>query len=683
MDQLESKSRVELVDLAKSLGVKSVTIKRKDQLIDEIRDKAGKPQVVYSSSKSRSSDDLQPIKRGRGRPRSVPVEVKVLSAPVELTAEDMIPIGKISRQHRETSNLDEIQLKPTDRIPIASSPRHDRNQSDNRYKYFKEAQVEIQPQVNPMGQPQTTDQGDNLGDRGRRRQNRRGRRGRPPQIDQDQSKEPSQARDQAQHRDQAPSREHQPPREQQQRRPPNQHRDQNQQHQQGHHGQPRDQHQQRDPQRPVQNQPQQQQNRPDHRQQQPLRPQPLFQDRAQQPRHEFMPSLDLPVSKAPTLRERLHELEPQLGGFIICEGTLEIMPDGIGFLRSVQYNYSPGPDDILLPSSLVRQSRLRAGDCIVGLVRPPDTNERYFNLVRIEGINGRLPEQVVERADFEDLLPIYPDKRFVLETKANNYLTRIIDLFVPLGKGQRGLIVAQPKTGKTTILRNIANAVSTNNPETRIIILLVDERPEEVTEMERNVIDAEVVASTFDSRPENHVRVAEVVFEKARRMVECGQDVLVLMDSITRLARAYNICANNTGRTMTGGIDAQALKVPRQLFSSARNIEGGGSLTIIATALIETGSRMDDVIFEEFKGTGNMEIVLDRRLADRRIFPAIDVFKSGTRREELLVSDEEREKVVLLRRYLATMNPVEAVEFLLDKMKGTYDNKSFLISMNQ
>ncbi len=377
------------------------------------------------------------------------------------------------------------------------------------------------------------------------------------------------------------------------------------------------------------------------------------------------------------------EIGPLIGGHIICEGTLEIMPDGVGFLRSVQYNFLQGPDDVMLTPNMVRQSKLRSGDCIVGVVRPPDVDERYFNLVRIEGINGRLPDEVAERADFEDLLPIYPDKRFILETKANNYLTRIIDLFSPLGKGQRGLIVAQPKTGKTTILRNIANAVSTNNPETRIIILLVDERPEEVTEMERTVIDAEVVASTFDSRPENHVRVAEIVFEKARRMVECGQDVLVLMDSITRLARAYNICANNTGRTMTGGIDAQALKVPRQLFSSARNIEGGGSLTIIATALIETGSRMDDVIFEEFKGTGNMEIVLDRRLADRRIFPAIDVFKSGTRREELLVSDEEREKVVLLRRYLATMNPVEAVEFLLDKMKGTYDNRHFLISMNQ
>jgi transcription termination factor Rho len=674
MDQLESKSRVELVDLAKSLGVKSVTIKRKDQLIDEIRDRAGKPRGIVNSPFP-ESEAVETVKRGRGRPRSIPVVINDPSAPVELNAEDMIPIGKIRRPQRESSDLSDINLRPSDRIPIPTAPRRDRNQSDNRSKYYKEAPVENQPQTGSQGQPQTADQGDQQGDRGRRRQNRRGRRGRPPQNEQNQGREPGPTRDQTQPREQSAQRDQQPPRDQQQRRPQNQQRDHSQQRTQG---QQRDQQQQREPQKP-----QQPVNRPENRQPQPPRPQQQPQARAPQPRYEFMPSLDLPVSKAPTLRERLQEMEPQLGGFIICEGTLEIMPEGVGFLRSVQYNFLPGPDDVMLPSNMVRQYKLRVGDCVVGLVRPPDTDERYFNLVRIEGINGRLPEEVTDRGDFEDLLPVYPDKRFVLETKANNYLTRIIDMFAPLGKGQRGLIVAQPKTGKTTILRNIANAVSTNNPETRIIILLVDERPEEVTEMERNVIDAEVVASTFDSRPENHVRVAEVVFEKARRMVECGQDVLVLMDSITRLARAYNICANNTGRTMTGGIDAQALKVPRQLFSSARNIEGGGSLTIIATALIETGSRMDDVIFEEFKGTGNMEIVLDRRLADRRIFPAIDVFKSGTRREELLVSDEEREKVVLLRRYLATMNPVEAVEFLLDKMKGTYDNRHFLISMNQ
>jgi transcription termination factor Rho len=287
------------------------------------------------------------------------------------------------------------------------------------------------------------------------------------------------------------------------------------------------------------------------------------------------------------------------------------------------------------------------------------------------------------REDFEDLLPVYPEMRFKLEHKPTEYTTRLVDLFAPIGKGQRGLIVAQPKTGKTTILRNIANAVNQNHPETKIIILLVDERPEEVTEMERSVQNAEVVASTFDEKPENHVGLSEIVFEKAKRLVESGQDVLLLMDSITRLARAYNVATGNSGRTMSGGVDSEALKAPRQLFSSARNIEGGGSLTIIATALVETGSRMDDVIFEEFKGTGNMELVLDRRLAERRIYPAIDIFKSGTRREELFVPDQEREKVVLLRRYLNKHNAFEAMEFLLDKMKGTRSNEEFLISMNK
>jgi transcription termination factor Rho len=390
----------------------------------------------------------------------------------------------------------------------------------------------------------------------------------------------------------------------------------------------------------------------------------------------------LPESNAPTLIERVREIEPLLGGYLINEGTLEILPDGYGFLRSVNYNFSASPDDIYVSPSQIKRFCLKQGDTVVGIIRPPKVGERYFALLRVEGVNGEIPLNMDSRRDFEDLLPVYPDQRYKMETDPSNYTTRIIDLFSPIGKGQRGLIVAQPKTGKTTILREIANAVSSNNPDTKILILLVDERPEEVTEMERTVLNAEVLASTFDQKPENHKGLAEIVFEKAKRLVESGHDVLLLMDSITRLARAYNI-ASNSGRTMTGGVDSEALKIPRQLFSSARNIEGGGSLTIIATALVDTGSRMDDVIFEEFKGTGNMEIVLDRRISDRRIYPAIDIYKSGTRKEELFVSDEEREKVVLLRRYLTSMNPMEAVEFVLDKMKGTRNNREFLISMNQ
>lgn len=404
------------------------------------------------------------------------------------------------------------------------------------------------------------------------------------------------------------------------------------------------------------------------------------QNRNNNRRHEHD---QLPNSDKPTLAERLEEISDQLGPYLINEGTLEILPDGYGFLRSVNYNYKASPDDIYVSPSQIKRFRLRQGDCVIGIIRPPKVGERYFALLRVEGVNGRIPTDMDNRGVFEDMLPIHPDTRYTLEFDPREYTTRFIDLFAPVGKGQRQLIVAQPKTGKTTILRNIANAVATNHPDAKILILLIDERPEEVTEMERNVKGAEVVASTFDEKPENHIGLSEIVFEKAKRLVESGHDVLLLLDSITRLARAYNVGANNKGRTMSGGVDSEALKIPRQLFSSARNIEGGGSLTIIATALVETGSRMDDVIFEEFKGTGNSEIVLDRRISDRRIYPAIDIFRSGTRREELLVSDAEREKVVLLRRYLTNMNSFEAAEFLIDKVKGTKNNEEFLISMNK
>ncbi|MCH8487564.1 MAG: transcription termination factor Rho [Candidatus Cyclonatronum sp.] len=391
---------------------------------------------------------------------------------------------------------------------------------------------------------------------------------------------------------------------------------------------------------------------------------------------------DLPESDADQLAEHLEIITPKLGGFIINEGTLEILGEGYGFLRSPNYNYLASPDDIYVSPSQIKRFALRQGDTVVGIIRPPKVGERYFALLRVDGINGKIPRNMDDRPDFEDLLPVYPSKRLKLETSPFQYTTRMMDLFCPLGKGQRGLIVAQPKTGKTSILRMAANAISQNNPEAKIIILLIDERPEEVTEMDRNVADAEVVASTFDMKPENHIALAELVFEKAKRLVESGNDVVILMDSLTRLARAYNI-ATNSGRTMSGGVDSEALKKPRKLFSLARNIENGGSLTILATALVNTGSRMDDVIFEEFKGTGNMEMVLDRRIAEQRVFPAIDVFKSGTRKEELFVRDDERQKVVLLRRFLSNMSPLEAVEFMMDKIRGTRNNQEFLISMNQ
>ena len=386
----------------------------------------------------------------------------------------------------------------------------------------------------------------------------------------------------------------------------------------------------------------------------------------------------LPESDAPTLQERLDEIEPQLGPYLIQEGTLEILPDGYGFLRSVNYNYKASPDDIYVSPSQIKRFRLKQGDCVIGIIRPPKVGERYFALLRVDGVNGKIPHDMDNREDFEDLLPIYPEERFTLEHNPTEYTTRVLDLFSPLGKGQRGLIVAQPKTGKTTILKNIANAVNKNNPETKVIILLIDERPEEVTEMERSVENAEVVASTFDEKPENHIGLSEIVFEKAKRLVESGHDVLMLMDSITRLARAYNICQPSSGRTMSGGVDSEALKAPRQLFSSARNIEDGGSLSILATALVQTGSRMDDLIFEEFKGTGNMEVNLDRKLSDRRIFPAIDLDQSATRREELLLDEDALEISRAMRRELSGSPPVEAMTDVLALMKRTETNQELL-----
>lgn len=364
------------------------------------------------------------------------------------------------------------------------------------------------------------------------------------------------------------------------------------------------------------------------------------------------------------------------------EGVLEILPDGFGFLRSPSYNYLAGPDDIYVSPSQIRRFNLRKGDHVVGEIRPPKENERYFALLRVETINGEPPEKARDKTIFENLTPLYPSQRIRLETTQQELTTRVLDLLIPLGKGQRALIVAPPRTGKTVILQKIANAITTNHPEIRVIVLLIDERPEEVTDMERNV-KGEVVSSTFDEPADRHVQVAEMVIEKAKRMVEYGHDVVILLDSITRLARAYNTVCPSSGKVLSGGIDSNALQRPKRFFGAARNIEEGGSLTIIATALIETGSRMDDVIFEEFKGTGNCEINLDRKLADRRIFPAIDLLRSGTRKEELLLPSGALQRIWLLRKVLTEMTPVEAMEFLLDRLRKTRSNDEFLATMNQ
>ncbi len=378
---------------------------------------------------------------------------------------------------------------------------------------------------------------------------------------------------------------------------------------------------------------------------------------------------------------KILEEQTKKEGLIFAEGVLEVLPDGYGFLRSPDFNYLPGPDDIYVSPSQIKRFGLRTGDTVSGQIRPPKENERFFALLKVEAVNYENPEEAKNKILFDNLTPLYPDERINLETAANDYTLRIMNLLSPIGKGQRGLIVAQPKTGKTTILQKVANAITTNHPEVKLIVLLIDERPEEVTDMERSV-NAEVISSTFDEPAERHVQVSDMVLEKAKRLVEYGQDVVILLDSITRLARAHNAVVPHSGKILSGGVDANALHRPKRFFGAARNIEEGGSLTIIATALIDTGSRMDEVIFEEFKGTGNMEIVLDRRLSDRRIFPAIDVNRSGTRKEELLLDEFELNRVWILRKFLAEMTPVEAMEFLLTKMQGTKSNKEFLESMS-
>ncbi|MDO3626173.1 transcription termination factor Rho [Mucilaginibacter sp. BT774] len=366
---------------------------------------------------------------------------------------------------------------------------------------------------------------------------------------------------------------------------------------------------------------------------------------------------------------------------IVNEGVLEIMPDGYGFLRSSDYNYLTSPDDIYVSQSQIKLFGLKTGDTVRGSIRPPKEGEKYFPLVRVEAINGRIPAEVRDRVPFDHLTPLFPSERLELFTDASNYSTRIMDLFSPIGKGQRGLIVAQPKTGKTMLLKDVANAIARNHPEVYLIILLIDERPEEVTDMARSV-RAEVVSSTFDEPAERHVKIANIVLEKAKRMVECGHDVVILLDSITRLARAYNTVAPASGKILSGGVDANALHKPKRFFGAARNIEDGGSLTIIATALTETGSKMDEVIFEEFKGTGNMELQLDRKLSNKRIFPAIDITASSTRRDDLLLERDTLQRVWILRNHLADMNSQEAMEFLQSQIKGTKTNEEFLISMN-
>jgi len=395
---------------------------------------------------------------------------------------------------------------------------------------------------------------------------------------------------------------------------------------------------------------------------------------------------DLNISGYSDLRKqelifKILEAQTAKDGLTFSKGVLEVLPDGYGFLRSSDYNYLPSPDDIYVSPSQIKKFSLRTGDFVSGQVRPPKEGERFFALLRVEAVNGLEPEGIRERTLFDNLTPVYPTKKIQLESAPGEYSMRVMDMLSPIGKGQRGLIVSPPKSGKTVLLQKIANSITRNHPEIKLIVLLIDERPEEVTDMERSV-KGEVISSTFDEPAERHVQVADMVIEKAKRLVEAKEDVVILLDSITRLARAHNIVVPHSGRILSGGVDSNALHKPKRFFGAARNTEDGGSLTIIATALIDTGSRMDDVIFEEFKGTGNMEIVLNRDLSDRRIFPAIDVNRTSTRREDLLMKEDDLAKVWILRKILSDFNPIEAMEFLIDKIRGTKNNKEFLNNMN-
>ena len=415
-------------------------------------------------------------------------------------------------------------------------------------------------------------------------------------------------------------------------------------------------------------------------------PQPKFEESQPQPQSSQQAPNNSPE---PPAREFQQDRQQQarimnikeFDGAIMNEGVLELMQDGYGFLRSSDYNYLASPDDIYVSPSQIKLLGLKTGDTVRGQIRPPKEGEKYFALLKVDNVNGKTTEEIRDRVAFEYLTPLFPNEKLKLSTTPDNMSTRILDLFSPIGKGQRGMIVAQPKTGKTVLLKQIANAIAENHPEVYLIVLLIDERPEEVTDMARSV-RAEVIASTFDEQADRHVKIASIVLEKAKRMTECGHDVVILLDSLTRLARAYNTVVPSSGKILSGGVDANALHKPKRFFGAARKIENGGSLTIIATALIDTGSKMDEVIFEEFKGTGNMELVLDRKLSNKRVYPSIDVPASGTRREDLLMKDDELARVWILRKYMSDMNSIEAMEFLQSKMKGTRNNSEFLISMN-
>jgi transcription termination factor Rho len=678
---LNGKLLPELREIAKNLGVKRVESFKKNELIDLISKSETAASTAPAAKESKEKPSAAPAdddKKGKGRPRKAvsaePIGTSNPSKNVDLFTEPVAEVKAEATPTETTPPAPKVISLEEATAPLRKlRPRKDKGQEENNdqpaaKEVAPAAEVEKQEVVaekteTPAVTAETTETpapaAETTGEAPAKPANEKGNF---PKNQQQGNREPREQRE--------------PRNLQQQPNNPNQ---QNRENNPQQNRQPFNK-QQRQPQGEPNgnsngnnngNQPQQQNQNPN---QNPNQQRPQHQN--QQRQHQPNPNQQQPQE------EKVDEEAYNLVGIVTAEGVLEVIQDGYGFLRSSDYNYLPSPDDVYVSQSQIKLFGLKTGDTVRGTIRPPREGEKFFPLVKVDSINGRHPSYIRDRVPFEYLTPLFPDEKFKLTGHKDESLsTRIMDLFAPIGKGQRGMIVAQPKTGKTMLLKDVANAIAANHPEVYLIVLLIDERPEEVTDMARSV-KAEVVASTFDEPADRHVKVANIVLEKAKRMVECGHDVCILLDSITRLARAYNTVSPASGKVLSGGVDANALHKPKRFFGSARKIENGGSLSILATALTETGSKMDEVIFEEFKGTGNMELQLDRKISNRRIYPAIDILASGTRREDLLVRKDVLQRIWLLRKFIADMNPVEAMEFMKSHMENTKSNEEFLVSMN-
>ena len=648
--ELNSKRLTELKDIARSLDIKKVDSYKKQDLIYKILD----AQALNPEGVKKDQQPEQKPHRSPGRPRK--------RVPAGSSSEQNIKNQRDSGQSGEESQSKAATETGEDtQKNMQTQKGQTSGDSQDATPAARQSGTEA---PSPVDTQDTRQKHDPQSGEKQQRKSNRGRKKRKPEDQQDTAKQQGHTQDKQQSKqDEAATY----PEKSDQRIPESKHQKRSHQQEQQTKDKPKDQSKEQQGKGIEKGQQQEQQAKGTEKGQQ----------------QEQQASKDAESYQKPkTYDKRTGEPVYEFDGIINAEGVLEIMPDGYGFLRSSDYNYLNSPDDVYVSQSQIKLFGLKTGDTVNGGIRPPKENEKYFPLIKVEQINGRIPAEVRDRVPFDFLTPLFPDQKFQLTGHRHETLsTRIIDMFAPLGKGQRGLIVSQPKTGKTILLQEIANAIANNHPEVYLIVLLIDERPEEVTEMARNV-KGEVVSSTFDEPAERHVKVTNIVQEKAKRMVECGHDVVILLDSITRLARAFNTVSPASGKVLSGGVDANALHKPKRFFGAARNIENGGSLSIIATALTDTGSRMDEVIFEEFKGTGNMELQLDRRLSNKRIFPSIDIIASGTRREDLLLDQNIMNRIWVLRKFIADMNPMEAMEFLMDKMKHTQSNEEFLMSMN-